>query len=215
MASVAAAAGVSQMTVSRFFNAPEKLSPATFKRIQKVVEEVNYIPNSLTRNIVHGISRTVTLLVGDISNPFSATIVRGVEEALRQRGYLLFLGNTFASKMREREYLELMISHKVAGVILEASASVKASLELLSDHGVSAVFIDRQVAGGADTVRGDSYRAGRTLTQHLIAQGYKNIVFLGGTPTLYSLKDRPARLQGSDEGARPRAALSFRELPAE
>src|SRR5688572_28797524 len=74
---VAKQAGVSHITVSRFFRSPEKLTPATRSRVSKAVQALQYVPNAAARSLAQGRSALVALLVTDITNPFFTTLARG------------------------------------------------------------------------------------------------------------------------------------------
>jgi len=189
MAAVAAAAGVSQMTVSRYFKSPEKLAPATRERVREAISETQYIFNALTANLIHGVSRTVAFLTHSIDNPFYITMAVGIEEVLRKNGFLLYLGTVGTSGENSRTHLELVLSHRIAGAILDMSAATNENMDLLKNHNVPVVLVD-QSTRYTDSVRGDSYQAGKLLATHLCERGFRDIAFVGGPADKQSLKDR-------------------------
>jgi LacI family transcriptional regulator len=188
---VAERAGVSVMTVSRYFNDPAKLAEATFERVRAAVDELGYVPNAAARSLIRGRSDTVALVVADIRHPFFMSVARGVEDAAQAANYVLFLGNANETLAREQQYLDAVVSRRVDGVILAPTHGKRHNLAALRKRGVPMVLIDRRLPEFAhDVVRGDTYRGGQLLTEHLLAEGYRRIAFIGGYPGVSSLVDR-------------------------
>ncbi len=203
---VAKQAGVSAMTVSRYFNQPERLTPATSKRVQAAIEQLQYVPNAAARSLISGCTKTVALILSDIANPFYTTIVRGVEDIAQKHDYTLILGNTDESLEKERRYIDIMMSRCVDGVILSSSPGNDHHLELLFKRNIPVVLIDRTVKDiDADAVTGDTYTGGQQLTNHLIDQGFRNIALIGGWTGVSSLEERQAgyRLAMETAGLKP------------
>ena len=197
---VAERAGVSHITVSRYFNAPEKLSPATRLRVGQAVEALHYVPNAAAQTLVRGSSKLVALIVPDITNTFFTTLARGVEDAAREEGYTLILGNTDEEEGEERTYLELLAAHRVRGIILAPTSSSAENVTWVQERHIPVVLADRELPNvQADVVRADTRWGMYRLVQHLARGGYTNISFVGGKPSLSSLQDR---LMGYREGIR-------------
>lgn len=206
---VAVHAGVSVMTVSRYFNDPTKLAASTYERVKVAVDELGYVPNATARSLIRGRSDTVALVVADIRHPFFIAIARGVEEVAQAAKYVLFLGNSRETLARERQYLETVISRRVDGVILAPTHGKRRDLEVLRQRGVPTVLIDRRLPDyDLDVVVGDTFTGGRILTEHLVAEGYRDIAFVGGTPGVSSLVDR----LGGYERAMAQAGLAPRSM---
>lgn len=191
IAGVAAAAGVSAMTVSRFFSRPEMLSPTMYERVKLAVEAVNFVPNATARALTRGSTETLALVLADMSHPFFIEVAAGVEEAAQQAGYTLLLGNSREDLTKERKYFESFISRRVEGVIVAPTYGTQHNLDVLGRQDVPTLLIDRRLPGYAfDVVRGDTFFGGYLLTRHLVDQGYRNITFVGGYLGTSSLIDR-------------------------
>ena len=115
---VADHAGVSKMTVSRYFNAPHQLSLRTLNKIQEAVEALGYIPNYSARVLKTGSSNLVAVLVPNVANTFFTTILRGVEDVAVAAGYTVLMGSTDENVQKERRYIEMLISRGVRGIIM-------------------------------------------------------------------------------------------------
>ncbi len=191
IAGVAAAAGVSAMTVSRFFSDPEKLSRTMYERVKHTVEALNFVPNATARALTRGATETFALLMADMSHPFFMGVANGVEEAAQRAGYTLLLGNSREDLHRERKYLESLVSRRVDGIIVAPIHDTRHNLDVPKSRGVPTLLIDRRLAGYAfDVVRSDTFTGGYILTKHLVEQGYRDIIFIGGYSGTSSLVDR-------------------------
>ncbi len=188
---VARLAGVSAMTVSRVLNDPRMVSPETRARVLAAVRELGYLPNAVARSLSRGRTNMLALILSDIQNPFFTTLSRGVEDVAQQYGYTLIVGNTDERPEKERQYLDVLASHRVDGVIL--STVGEGHIDLLRQHGIPVVLVDRVVPGtDVDTVVHDAYDGGRQIIAHMLEQGYRDIMFIGGPPGNSTLEARLA-----------------------
>ncbi|WP_228014220.1 LacI family DNA-binding transcriptional regulator, partial [Vibrio sp. OPT46] len=105
MKDVAQLAGVSTATVSRALMNPEKVSSSTRKRVEDAVLEAGYSPNSLARNLRRNESKTIVTIVPDICDPYFSEIIRGIEDAAMEHGYLVLLGDSGQQKKRESSFV--------------------------------------------------------------------------------------------------------------
>lgn len=191
MQRVAKKAGVSIMTVSRYFNHPDTLSPEARERVAEAIEELRYVPNAAARSLILGRTDTIALIVSDITNPFFTTITRGVEDVLQNDGYTLIMGNSDETLEKERRYIDTFLSRRIDGLILVPAPNNGGHLSLLKHHRIPVVLVDRVLEDEkVDSVRGDSREGGRILAQHLIELGHESIAFIGGDPGTSSLTER-------------------------
>lgn len=186
------------MTVSRTLNDPNLVTPATRARVLQAVRELGYIPNGVARSLTQGRTDIIALVVSDIQNPFFTTVSRGAEDVAQRHGYTLMVGNTDERPEKEREYLEALVSRRVDGVILSTAGADH--VRLLQRRKIPVVLVDRVIAGvDVDSVILDAYDGGRQIAAHLIEQGYRQVVFIGGMPGNSTVE---ARLAGCRDGLR-------------
>ena len=114
---IANKAGVSIATVSRVLNNSSLVKDSTKKRVQKVIEELDYRPNFFARNLVKNKSKTIGLLIPDIINPVFPEMAKGISDKAFLKGYTVFLCNTESSVIKETEILKNLLEKNVAGVI--------------------------------------------------------------------------------------------------
>lgn len=188
---VATLAGVSAMTVSRVLNTPSRVADATRERVQEAIDSLGYVPNTLARGL-RSATRTLALIVPDISNPFFTGIVHGVEEVAWVNGYAIFLGNTHSSAEQEARYLQKFVGHGIDGLLIAASGDdAEHLLPDVSARSVPIVLVDALVEGvEADTVTSDNAAGARALTEHLLSLGHELIAFIGGRSDISTARER-------------------------
>ena len=195
---VARLAGVSTMTVSRVVNKSGYVSDATRLRVERAVDELGYVPNALARQFRFNRTKTIALVMADITNPFFTTVARGVEDVAGPRGFGVLFCNTDESEAEEVDYVSMLIQRRVEGVLLVPASSSSPSLALLRAQKVPVVVVDRRVsAPDVDVVRGDSEAGARALAEHLIGLGHRRIALLAGHRTVSTTIDRVAGFESA------------------
>ncbi|MFP3710581.1 LacI family DNA-binding transcriptional regulator, partial [Paraburkholderia sp. SIMBA_009] len=97
---VAAQAGVSVATVSKFVNGTQRFSPTVEARLKEAIERLGYRSNPLARSMITGRTRTIGLVILDISNPYFTSVVKGANRVALQHDYTLLLVDTEESQAR-------------------------------------------------------------------------------------------------------------------
>jgi LacI family transcriptional regulator len=188
---VAKLAGVSTMTVSRVVNGSGYTSPAAQARVNQAIAELGYMPNVLARQLRSSRTKTLALVVTDITNPFFTTIARGVEDAARAQGYAVMFCNTDESVEEELDYVRVLIQRRVDGVLLVPATDSSGSLELLQQHGLPVVVLDRRPRSAqVDEVRADSEGGAYIVVRHLLDLGHRRIAVLAGPESVSTSADR-------------------------
>lgn len=201
---VAHLAGASKTSVSRYFGDERaRLSPALQTRIAKAAHTLGYQPNQMARGLKGGRSKLVGMLVADIRNPFSVAITHGVEQACRQHGYSLLVGNTDNNPEQERQHLALLGAYQVEGLVINAAGSPERQLHTFIHQGTPIVLLDREIDHVNAAVVGlDNHQAIDMALDHLAAQGYQAILYVSETPEQSST--RQLRLARFNKGAAQR-----------
>src|SRR5512135_157584 len=106
---VAKLAGVAPITVSRVINGAGNVAEATRQRVQQAIDQLHYVPNTLARSLRSRQSRTIALIVSDITNPFWTTVARGVEDTAAENDYRTILCNSDENPDKETNYLHLLV----------------------------------------------------------------------------------------------------------
>lgn len=192
MRDVARAAGVSLKTVSRVVNQEPGASAETAARVLQVIEDLGFQRNDLARSLRRGrSSATLGLIIGDISNPFFASIARGVEAVAREHGYVLVTGSSGEEPEYERELVATLSARRADGIVLVPAAGDHSFVKAEMAMGIPVVFVDRPpVSVDADTVLLDNRGGARRGVMHLIAQGHRRIGLIADDVDIYTAEQR-------------------------
>lgn len=181
MEDVAREAGVSPMTVSRVINNTGRVSDETRDYIRAVIARMGYRPSRVARSLVTNQTYMIGVVVPDITNPFFAEILQGIEDVAWQRGYSVLLVNTSENPAREQAALEQLEETVVDGTVICSSRLPAESLVPLVARQRAVVIINRSVSGmQASVVRveADTNARPRVAVQHLVQSGRRRIGYL-------------------------------------
>lgn len=179
---VAKLAGVAPITVSRVINNTGYISEETRVRVEAAIEELQYIPNTLSQSLRFKKTNTIGLVLSDISNPFWTTVTRGVEDACSQQGMHVFLCNTDEKQSKLDDYVDALIQRQTDGFLLvPAGKESTQTVERIKRAGVPLVVLDRSMQDvHVDVVRSDSEGGAYRLTEYLIQLGHRRIAIIPG-----------------------------------
>ena len=177
---VAAKAGVSIATVSKFINATQRFTGAVERRIQSAIDELQYHSSPAARSMITGKTGAVGLAILDICNPHFTNIVKGANRVALARGYTLLLVDTEESQGREEELLGAL-SRRVDGMIV-STRMPEEQLGRLASFGKPVVLSGRCAPSGIPSISVDTHAAAYMIGELLIKQGHRRIAYLGFPP---------------------------------
>jgi DNA-binding LacI/PurR family transcriptional regulator len=183
-------------TVSHVITGSVQVSATLRSKVQAAIEELDYHPNHVARSLKTSRTRTLGIVVPDLTISFFPQIIRGAETAARERGYTLIAVNSTDDTKRETELLSLLRSQRVEGILLimAADPTPPAQMARVIDSGIPLVCLDRIPEGIAvDSVSVDDVAAAEMGVGHLISMGYRRIAIVTGP---LSLKNERRRLLG-------------------
>jgi len=188
---IAKEADVSITTVSRVLNNKPDVGDDTRAKILKIIEKMNYNPNSVARGLVMQKTHTIGLIIPDISNPFFPQIVRAVEDKAQELGYSVILFNTDNHLERERKAVELFKSKQIDGLIVSLSLGNEEILKNLKASNYPVVQIDRSVLDHIyPLVSIDNIKSAYQMVEYLIKKGHKKIAHLSGDLNTTTARER-------------------------
>jgi DNA-binding LacI/PurR family transcriptional regulator len=195
---VARRAGVSLGTVSNVLNRPETVTPATRRRVLDAIAELGYVRNDSARQLRAGRSRTVAIVVLDVSNPFFTDVVRGAEGVVEAAGGMLIVCNSGENPSREHRHLDMLEEQRVQGLLITPVADgPQPRLDRFVDRGIPVVLVDRGAASTSRcSVAVDDVLGGRLAAVHLLAMGHQRLAFIGGP---FSIRQVAERHQGTTD----------------
>ncbi|MEI6216907.1 MAG: substrate-binding domain-containing protein [Actinomycetes bacterium] len=193
---VAKKAGVSLGTVSNAINRPEILAPGTLRKVNRVIEELGFVPNASARKLRVGRTRVIGLMVPDISNPFFTDLAKGVSEAALAGRYVVILCNTDESSEKELQYLDVLTAQNVEGILITPARDSNRALVGVAEKGIRLVLVDRIAQGlqACSVAFNDSY-GGTLAIDHLYENGHRKILLLTGEENIPQVAERNSGLR--------------------
>jgi LacI family transcriptional regulator len=179
---VANRAGVSVATISRVLNHPESVAPATRKRIEAVMESLDYTPNWFARGLKLNRTGTIALMVPEILDQGYMEIAKGVEDVARQKDQNIILATTEEDRNRELKTIESFIERKIDGLIIVSSVLTKKDLAQFRNQKMPVVFIGKNPElTGVNGVLTNYSEAAAEAVNHLIEIGHRRIAMIQGS----------------------------------
>ena len=202
IADVAAAAGVSMMTVSRAMNNRNGINVETRTRILKIAEELGYHPSQLARGLVTRQTSTLGLVMPDVANPFFAQIARGAEDVAYENGYNVFLINTAEDQQREKNALRSLLEKEIEGAVLCSSRLSQEEILPYLKSLPAAVLVNRELTEPnlrVATLNVNDSGGTEQAVRYLVSQKRCKIALIAGPITSVSSM---RRLEGFKTGCR-------------
>ena len=208
---VAQAAGVSQSTVSRALRGDSRISDETRRHVLSVAAELGYTPSQLGRSLVTRTTRTVAIVVTDLTSVFYPYLVAPLHEELDSRGYrmVVFTEGVESGEKPSRAGVERLLDRSVDGAVLTTSRLDGAVPLELWRRGLPFVFLTRFVEGiPADSAIVDNSLGAAMAAAEVVRQGHRRIAVISGPPDTSTGRDR-------ERGTRAALAAGGLELPEE
>jgi DNA-binding LacI/PurR family transcriptional regulator len=209
---VAERAGVSVGTVSHVINASVPVSEPLRLKVQAAIRELNYHPNHVARSLKTRRTRTLGIIVPDLTISFFPQVIRGAEKKAREHGYSLIAVNSTDDCDRQKELLSLLHSQRVEGILLVVASgpSPIAQMSRIREAGIPVVCLDRVPDRvPVDSVSVEDETAAETGVGHLIAMGHRRIAVVTGP---LALKNERKRLLGYRQALRQAGIEACDEL---
>jgi len=191
--------GFSVTTISLVLNKKaNKIPQSTKDTIMEAVEKLNYHPNQVAVGLLKKRTRTIGLIISDVSNVFFATLAKGVEDACRKQGRNLILCNTNDKHERDLSYIQMLTDKGVDGIVFcmaRESDKKKAqeSMNLLDELKMPFVMVDRYLEEAAcSSVIVNHMQGGYAATKYLLEMGHEKIGCVTGPSWLEDSKERLA-----------------------
>lgn len=189
---VALLAGVSTATVSRVLNRSARVGQGALEKVEAAVEQLKYRRNLVARGLRTQRADIVSLICSDIENPFFTAICRGIEDHASRLGLSVVICNTDGDFAKELEYIEMLSSQSVSGVIISPTSSTETDVSKLVRQGVAVVAVDRRLRHKTDSVFIDNRLGAFQATDHLIKAGAKRIACITGPRNVMTAQHRLA-----------------------
>lgn len=191
---IAREAGVNASTVSRALNRPGRVSEETEARIQQAAKALGYRANPAARALPTGRTRTLALLVADVTNPVVFDIIRGAERSAAAGGYTLVIAESQESSVEESSVIDRLLP-TVDGFALAMSRLGDAAITEVASK-VPVVLVNRIVDGVESVVPAIDAGIGE-LIEHLAGAGHRSLAWLDGPAESWTSARRWETIRGA------------------
>ncbi len=177
---IARYAGTSATTVSRVFaDTGYPISAELSQRVKAAAKKLNYSPNALARSLKNSSIKEIGIIVPNISNPFYAQTVLGIEQVICDYNYNIILCNTFRNNEKEREYMQMLYDKRVMSAIVSAVTEKGNNVIEFLGKGMSFVLLDQKIEGAnCRNINFDFREGARIATKYLLGKGHKKIALI-------------------------------------
>lgn len=212
---VAAQAGVTSITVSRFLREPQRVAADTAERIRAALQATGYTPNKQAGQLASGNSHIVAAIIPSIANSIFAETVQGLSDGLQPAGYELLLASTGYSMEREEEQIRALLGWFPSGIVITGrhhSQTALSQLRAAAAAGTPVIEVwDLQPADTAPDfaqVGFNHEQVGRAMAEHLLAQGHRSLAYVdSGVAEDFRAHERGAGFQAAARAGRASVRL--------
>jgi LacI family transcriptional regulator len=207
---VAREADVSLKTASRVLNNSNNVSEDKVTKVRAAMERLGYRPNELARGLKAQRSAAIGMIVPNLSDPFTANAVHGLQEIARVNGYVVILSGSGGDIDVERSEILSLVGRQIDGLVIAPADSRMNSFSDIVPAGVPVVTFDQLLRNAEmDSVTVTNRSSAREATKHLLTHGRRRIVAIGARPYLYTCKERVAGYRAGMKAAslEPRSSL--------
>ncbi|MDZ3991493.1 LacI family DNA-binding transcriptional regulator [Pseudomonas sp. Teo4] len=179
LAEVARAANVSAISVSRYFNQPEQVSPPLRERIQAAVQALGYVPNLVAGGLASARGRIVGMVIPNISGPIFAQTIQAFSDTLSRHGYQLLLASSYFSEEQEESAVRAFLGWSPAALVVTSRFHSPATEKMLADAEVPVVEIWDYCPERAPLQVGFlHHQVGLQACRYLLGKGHRRIAFV-------------------------------------
>ncbi len=187
---IAKETGLGLATISKYLN-NKNILPENKILIEKAIDKLNYKLNPMGRALKTNKSNMIGIVIPELANLFTTTIISDIEDALKHKGYGVIVADCRSDETIEREKIEFMLTRQVDGIIHVPVSSASKNLKIVAKNNIPTVVIDRKIDGmNCDFVGVDNVGAGEKAVNLLVEKGHKKIAIIAGPGSISTAKER-------------------------
>ncbi|MDA3929371.1 MAG: LacI family DNA-binding transcriptional regulator [Prolixibacteraceae bacterium] len=190
---IAKTLSITASTVSRALNDHPKIKKSTKDTVWAKAKELNYQPNTIASSLRKGKAKTVGMIVPRINRHFFSNIITGVESVLNPAGYNLIICQSEEKYDKEINNINTLIANRVSGLLISISLETKNfdHIRRAISNNIAVVMYDRITEElNVSKVENDDISGSYDLTKHLIDEGYKDMMWIGGSRNFNTYRNR-------------------------
>lgn len=190
---VAELASVAPATVSNVLTGRRPVAEERRKRVLAAVAQLGYRPNHLAASLRRQETRTIGIVIPDLTNPFFAALVHRIEELAAESDYQILLMSSNEDTEQEAHRVQVLLARQTDGLIIAPARDDVSAFAASAAELPPTVLVDRGFGlPGFDTVAADNYDAAKRGCQHLLSLGHRDIVLVVSDTSLANISDRVA-----------------------
>jgi len=164
------------------------------------MKRLGYRPNEMARGLKAGRSSAIGMVVPNLADPFTASVIKAVQEVARSHNYVVILTSSEGDPTIEKAEIESLTRRQMDGLIVAPADGESKTFKAVVASGIPLVAVDQPIEGASiDCVVVDNRKASHDAVRHLIGHGYRGILAVGARPDLYTCAER---VQGYEEAMR-------------
>ncbi len=179
--------GMSLATVSRVLSGSDyAVSEPSRRAVLSAAKKLRYMPNALGKSLKTSSTREIGVVIPNITNPYYALLLQGIQDAAAQREYHILLCNSNRDAGQEARDIHSLLAKRVDGILLASISQSVEAVQYALDIGCTLITMEQELPIRCIHV-GFDYRAGSWMaTKHLIDKGHRRIAFIGAPPSRHS-----------------------------
>jgi LacI family transcriptional regulator len=180
---VAAKAGISTATVSRYLNNKGYVSKEVQAKISQTIKELDFVPNKVAINLKKNQTKTIGIVIPDLNNVSLMDTVRALSDAALENGYQPIILCNDEDAEKENKILDVLVAERVNGIVIASAADDGKKILQINHNRLPVVLFDRDVCNSGndiviDAVINDNFNGSYKLTNYLISLGHQKIAIL-------------------------------------
>ncbi|CAH0120659.1 Catabolite control protein A [Paenibacillus sp. CECT 9249] len=188
---IAKQSGVSTATVSRVLNNTGYVSEQARENVLETIQKLNYQPNLIARSLKQKKTRTVGIILPDMTNPYFMSIARQIQRKLMSEGYHLLLMDSEEDAGKESESLDFLMEKRVEALIIAGTGKNREKLKMVDSLGIHVILIDRRLEGlKFDVIAEDNRSVSAEAVALLLERGHRRIGVINGPKSVVTAKER-------------------------
>jgi LacI family transcriptional regulator len=178
---VARSAGVSFGMAGRVLGNYGSFSEETRRKVMRAARSLRYTPNTVARSLRTRLTRTIGVLVSDITTSFWTSLVRGIQDRAAKEAFSVILCNSDEESRSEKDFLSTLVERSIDGLIISPTQGNHIFLKRLARMLIPVVLVDRRIPGlSVPTVSVDNETGAYQAVQHLLGLGHRRIAIVKG-----------------------------------
>lgn len=184
---------ISISTVSRALRDASDINQETKREVMELARKLNYEPNRIAQSLRIKSTKTIGVIVPEISLYFFSTAISGIQEAAAENGYSIMICQSMESFEMEKSNVHMLVSNRVDGLFISLSGQTESydHLHSVLNKDIPVILFDRICdIPGVSKVTIDDYKGAYDAVEHLVQTGCKKVAYLGGPPHLLISQQR-------------------------